>query len=291
MLAYLSYPYIISFLIVIINVLINSLDVDECLFNLDKCEDKCINTPGSYKCSCPYGQVLASDGYSCIKCADNRASSNFTQTTPAIPKNVKESVWHVAICGKNNSTICSGSLINDNLIVTTANCVCNDNTNSTELISVKVNKNYGCPTEEANALEYDVSQIICHPLYDNSKLQYNIALLRLAMIVNTTAFAPMCLPVANTDSDISNVNNFAGIYGYREFDKLSSSADGSGSKSATTAYANNDKGDSLDELYLQVTQVVANKDCSVAYNHSLVSITNQMICTGKSLCIPYNTKV
>ena len=202
MLAYLSYPYIICFLIVIINVLINSLDVDECLFNLDKCEDKCINTPGSYKCSCPYGQVLASDNYSCIKCADNRASSNFSQTTPTIPKNIKESVWHVAICGKNNSTICSGSLINDNLIVTTANCVCNDNTNSTELISVKVNKNYGCPTEEANALEYDVSQIICHTLYDNSKLQYNISLLRLAMIVNTTAFAPVCLAVANTDSDI-----------------------------------------------------------------------------------------
>ena len=266
----------------------NSLDVDECLFNLDKCAGKCINTPGSYKCSCPYGQVLASDGYSCIKCANNRASTNFTQTTPAIPRNIKESLWHVAICMDNNSTICSGSLINDNLIVTTANCVCNGNTTSTESISVKMNKNYGCASEEKDALEYDVSQIICHPLYDNSKLQYNIALLRLAMIINTTTFAPMCLPVANTDTGISNINKFTGIYGYREFDKLSSSADGSGSKSAT-AYVNNNKGDSLDELYLQVTQVVANEDCSAAYNHSSVSITNQMICTGKSICI--HTKV
>ena len=291
MLAYWPYPYIISFLIIIINVLINSLDVDECLFSLDECEGKCINTPGSYKCSCPYGQVLASDGYSCIKCADNGASTNFSKTTPAIPKNIKESVWHVVICGENNSTICSGSLINDNLIVTTANCVCIGNTTSTESISVKMNKNYGCPTKEADALEYDVSQIICHPLFDISTLQHNIALLRLAMIVNTTAFAPVCLPVVNTDTDILNANKFVGVYGYKEFDKLSSSADGSGSKSATTAYVNNNKGDSLDELYLQVTQVVDNEDCSVAYNHSSVSITNQMICTGKLICILYSTKV
>ena len=237
----------------IIIALINSLDVDECLFNLDKCEDKCTNTPGSYRCSCPYGQVLASDGYSCITCADNKASTNFSQATAVIPKNIKESMWHVAICMDNNSTVCSGSLINDNLVVTTASCVCNDNKTSTESISVKVNKNYGCPTEEVDALQYDVSQIICHPLYDDSALQYNIALLRLAVIVNTTAFAPACLPVANTDTDILNVNNFAGIYGYREMDKLSSSADGSGSESdSDTVYTSNDEVGNLDELYFQV---------------------------------------
>ena len=266
--------------------LIHLLDVDECLFNLDKCDDKCINTPGSYRCSCPYGQVLGSDGYSCIKCADNKASTNFSQTTSVIPKNIKESLWHVAICMDNNSTVCSGSLINDNLIVTTANCVCNGNTTSTESISVKMNKNYGCATEEKDALEYDVSQIICHPLYDNSTLQYNIALLRLAMIVNTTAFAPVCLPIANTDTNLLTINKFAGIYGYREFDKLSDFADSSGSGS-DTAYANKSKGDNLDELYLQVTKVVANDDCNSTYYRSSVSITNQMICTGKSCAYAY----
>ena len=256
------------------------LDVDECQFNLDKCEDKCTNTPGSYKCSCPYGQVLASDGYSCIKCADNGATANFTQISPIMPANIKESLWHVAICvhnSHNNSTLCSGSLINDNLIVTTANCVCNNNTIFTESVTVKVNKNYGCPTEETDAVEFDVSQIICHPMYDNSTLEYNIALLRLAISVNTTAFAPVCLPVVNTDSSIYAVNNFVGMYGYREFDKLSSSADGSGS----VDYGNNSYDNSVDELYLQVTQIVPNADCSVVHNHSSITITDQMICTGK----------
>ena len=252
------------------------LDVDECQFNLDKCEDKCTNTPGSYKCSCRYGQVLASDGYSCIKCADNEATANFTQIYHIMPTNIKESLWHVAICVHNNSTLCSGSLINDNLIVTTANCVCNNNTISTESVSVKVNKNYGCPTEETDAVEFDVLQIICHPMYDNSTLEYNIALLRLAISVNTTAFAPVCLP-ASTDSSIYAVNNFVGMYGYREFDKLSSSADGSGS----VDHANNSYDISVDELYLQVTQIVPNADCSVVHNHSSITITNQMICTGK----------
>ena len=222
--------------------------------------------------------MLGSDGYSCIKCADNKASTNFSQTTSVIPKNIKESLWHVAICMDNNSMVCSGSLINDNLIVTTANCVFNGNTTSTESISVKMNKNYGCTTEEKDALEYDVSQIICHPSYDNSTLQYNIALLGLAMIVNTTAFAPVHLPIANTDTNLLTVNKFAGIYGCREFDKLSDFADSSGSGS-DTAHANKSKGDNLDELYFQVTKVVANDDCNFTYYRSSVSITNQMICT------------
>ena len=260
--------------------LIILLDVDECQFNLDKCEDKCTNTPGSYKCSCPYGQVLASDGYNCIKCS-NGTTADLTQISSIMPTNIKESLWHVAICTDSNSTMCSGSLINDNLIVTTANCVCNNNTISTESVSVKVNKNYGCLTEETNAVEYDVSQIICHPLYNNYTLDYNIALLRLAVIVNTTAFAPVCLPAANTDPNIYTVKNFVGIYGYREFEKLSSSADGSGSENDVD-YANiNSSDNSLDELYLQVTQIMPNTLCSVAYNHSSVSITKHMICTGK----------
>ena len=257
--------------------MIISLDVDECQFNLDKCEDKCTNTPGSYECSCPYGQVLASNGYNCIRCADSGPTANFTQMFRVMPKNIKESLWHVGICTDSNSTVCSGSLINDNLIITTANCVCNDNTLSAETVSVKVHKNYGCPTEEINAIEYDVSQIICHPLYDNSTLKYNIALLRLAVIVNTTAFAPVCLPLPSTDSNILTVNNIVGIYGYREFGKLTSSADGSGSGD----YAiNNHTESDADEFYLQVTQIVPNVDCTAAYNQSSISITNQMICTG-----------
>ena len=255
----------------------NLLDVDECLFNLDKCEHKCINTPGSFRCSCPYGQVLASDGYSCIQCADKGVSNNFLQISPVTPINIKESLWHMAICIDSNLTVCSGSLINDNLIITTANCVCNDNTTTTESITVKVNKNYGCATEEANALEYDITQIICHPLYDSSSLKNNIALLRLSVIINTTAFAPVCLPAANADTDVTAVNKFVGIYGYKEFDELSSSADSSGVIDKN--YTNNERDINL-EFYVQVTQIVANTDCRDAFNHSSFSTTNQMICTG-----------
>ena len=255
------------------------LDVDECLFNLDKCEGKCTNTPGGYKCSCPYGQVLASDGHSCIKCAESKATTNFSHVLPMMPKNIKESLWHVAICTDSNFTICSGSLINDNLIVTTANCICNDDTTSIESISVKLNKNYGCPTDETNELEYEVLQIICHPSYDNSTLDYNIALLKLTVIINATVFTPVCLPVPNTDTDIFTANKIVGIYGYRELDKMVSSADGSGIEVSK----NNDNLDnSIDELYYQNTKIMTNADCSIANNHS-VPITDRMICTGTSV--------
>ena len=256
--------------------------MNECLFDLDKCEDTCINTPGSYRCSCPYGQVLASNGYSCIECAANKGSTNFSQVLPIMPRNINESSWHVAIC-TDNSTVCSGSLINDNLILTTASCVCNDEAISTESISVKLNKNYGCSTDETNEIEYGVSQIMCHPLYKKSKPEHNIALSRLDVIINATSFAPVCLPDKNTDTDIFTINNFVGIYGFREPDRLSSSADGSGIEGSTKHYTNNsmDGDDNLDELYLQVTQIVNNADCNSSYNYSLTgAIRNLTICTG-----------
>ena len=58
------------------------------------------------------------------------------------------------------------------------------------------------------------------------------------MIVNTTVliFAPVCLSIANTDTNILTVIKFAGLYGCKKFDKLSSSADSSGSGN-DTAYA------------------------------------------------------
>ena len=43
-----------------------SIDIDECSENLDACDHKCINTIGSYTCSCRPGYKLSQkDGTSC----------------------------------------------------------------------------------------------------------------------------------------------------------------------------------------------------------------------------------
>ena len=40
-----------------------SLDIDECKLNI--CERGCVNSIGSYQCSCPAGYQLALDGHHC----------------------------------------------------------------------------------------------------------------------------------------------------------------------------------------------------------------------------------
>jgi len=241
------------------------LDVDECAYNLDKCEDKCINTPGSYKCSCPYGQVLASDGYSCIKCATDKLMSNFSQISYVTPVRIAESLWHAAIC-KENTTICSGSLINDNSIITTANCMCMDNTTTPEMISVKMNKNYGCPFEERDAVEFNVTKIVCHPSFTSASLEYNIAIIKLASTVNS--LPPICLPTSK-DTNTFSVNSYAGIYDYGQPEIISSFSSDIGFTDGNS-----------DPLQLQVTQIVAKNRCGANYTQS-VSSTDHILCTGK----------
>lgn len=41
-------------------------DRDECAASLDNCEMQCINTFGSFSCSCSSGYSLASDGRQCL---------------------------------------------------------------------------------------------------------------------------------------------------------------------------------------------------------------------------------
>ncbi|GAA6218840.1 uncharacterized protein LOC108887940 isoform X4 [Lates japonicus] len=43
-------------------------DTDECAVNQGRgpCMEQCHNSPGSYRCSCTYGHILAGDGHSCI---------------------------------------------------------------------------------------------------------------------------------------------------------------------------------------------------------------------------------
>ena len=58
------FMYIILFLLVF-------LDVDECSENSHNCEQVCVNTPGSFTCSCGEGYEALDNGRSCIGRANN----------------------------------------------------------------------------------------------------------------------------------------------------------------------------------------------------------------------------
>lgn len=41
------------------------VDIDECQDRSSRCKEICINTIGSYKCTCKVGNFLLNDGISC----------------------------------------------------------------------------------------------------------------------------------------------------------------------------------------------------------------------------------
>ena len=242
--------------------------MDECLYKLDKCEAICTNTPGSYKCSCPYGQVLASDGYGCIECAIDTSGINHTAIQSPQFINADKSVWHVAICGTNLTT-CSGSLINDIFVITSASCVCDEELVFLQSVMVKFNKDKGCQTQEVNSVDYKVTQIICHPMYNDTTLAYNVALLKLDRKVDINSLKPVCLPT-DRDKAITSNNRFTGVYGYENFDYVGSSI----------ALFDVIISEITEELYVQVTEIVPNNKCSTAYGYALL-VDNKMMCTSK----------
>lgn len=61
----------------------DSPDIDECVSNqgLGPCMVHCHNSPGSYRCSCGYGYILAGDGHSCIaECPPGYRKQQITST-------------------------------------------------------------------------------------------------------------------------------------------------------------------------------------------------------------------
>lgn len=44
---------------------VKCVDVDECMKTPDVCDHSCVNSDGSYKCSCNQGYVLDPDGHRC----------------------------------------------------------------------------------------------------------------------------------------------------------------------------------------------------------------------------------
>ena len=45
--------------------LFNVIDIDECTLEIDNCAHDCMNSHGSYTCSCQTGYTLDADGFTC----------------------------------------------------------------------------------------------------------------------------------------------------------------------------------------------------------------------------------
>ena len=144
------------------NTFINFLVYNPCI--LSPCKQGCLIGDSGYICQCRDKHVLAADGISCIKCA---RSNNPT--------------WHVALCNANNNeTICSGTAISDQWVLTSAGCACNNNSGiDKQGLSIRFGKTSTCSYSDANELSLSASEIFCYPKYSTDALITDIAAIKL----------------------------------------------------------------------------------------------------------------
>ena len=174
----------------IINYLFYCVDVDECKLDSTLCDKECVNTEGSYYCQCPPSYALATNGTGCIECGTSRSTND--RADGYVTR--KRFNWHVQLCNStaasdNKNVLCSGSLINDQWVVTSAECVCEGQDNSG--LTVNVHKTTNCSKPLNNAASHTVALVKCHEGYKSKVVGYNIALLKLSSPVDAV---PVCLP-------------------------------------------------------------------------------------------------
>ena len=180
----------------------NSLYTGDNLCKLT-CEHKC--NKQKTKCVCYSGYILASNGFSCLKCA----TANLTNNS----KDPLLLTWNVAICNNDNtsqSVVCSGTLISDQWVLTSADRVCNvDNTNNL------VVSNGACSTTEKEA-GHSVIDIKCLAKYSSTILNSNLALIKIntsTMLKDKYMISPICMANDKSKSDI-NIGDQVMFFGW-----------------------------------------------------------------------------
>lgn len=181
---------------------ININDTLKCEYENGQCEQICHDTSTIRRCSCMEGYDLGEDETSCIPTVEYPCGQ-----IPVLKKKVKkgrivggeecpkgECPWQArVVLDRTSMTICGGTIISPNWVVTAAHCVKPNLVNKLTVVlgDHKISKAEG--TEQ----ERKVVQIIIHEKFVGviTNNDNDIALLRLNSSVNYTDYiVPLCLP-------------------------------------------------------------------------------------------------
>ncbi|XP_065114953.1 serine protease 27-like [Paramisgurnus dabryanus] len=164
--------------------------------------------------------------------------------------------WHVGITSTGQPfSVCGGSLINKDWVLSSAFCINIMDTSVDQIVIYLGRRSQIDP--DPHQINRTVINVIKHPDYNPNTNDNDIALFQLSSSVNFTDYIrPVCLAAAGS-----------------VFDKgLSSWVTGWG-------YTNNG---TLPNILQEVEiPIVSNKNCSIAYNGSGVTITDNMLCAGQ----------
>ena len=150
---------------------------------LSPCEHSCMVKNNTYSCYCNEDYILATNGFSCIKCATFNSQGEVNAT------------WQVAFCNaSNDDTICSGTAISDQWVLTSARCACK-NGSGIEGLSIRYGKKRTCYYRDRSERRRTASEIYCYPNFDPKKVTVDLAIvkLRASLPVGTLEnYPPLC---------------------------------------------------------------------------------------------------
>ena len=185
---------------------------------MNPCDQECgVAGNDTYFCGCTDGYILAANGISCIKCAKAKRSS------------VVKPTWHVALCNDSkDDTICSGTAISDQWVLTSARCACNNGSGiDKQSLSIRFGKNRTCSYAEPNELQLSASEIYCYPDYTADALTVDIAAIKLESPIPVNVMKqspPLCIGNARKGKELFFSKGNVQIYGWGKVGRVDEEA-------------------------------------------------------------------
>ena len=179
---------------------------------LSPCQQGCIIGNNTYSCHCDEDYVLAADGFSCIKCATFNSQGEVNAT------------WQVAFCNvSNDDTICSGTAISDQWVLTSARCACNNGIRSDiEGLSIRYGKKRTCYYRDRGEKRHTASEFFCYQNFEAEKVTADLAIMKLKTplpLHTLVTSPPLCFSTKREGKELFFSGGNVEMFGWGEVGK------------------------------------------------------------------------
>ncbi|XP_053345890.1 protein Z, vitamin K-dependent plasma glycoprotein a isoform X2 [Clarias gariepinus] len=193
-------------------------DQTKCVIDKNKgCSQFCKPGYQSYECSCAWGwklqqkeKCIPAVSFPCGKVSslsqwDSRQSSNMRSEYGGLDCNAEECPWQALLRNSVSSGFCSGVIIKENFVLTTAQCA-----HKHKDFQVAVGKRV--TSSEVDEQTLYVKQVYIHPLYLEGKPENDLAVIELRdKIIFKKRVLPACLPERDFAESVLMSGDYMGV--------------------------------------------------------------------------------
>ncbi|KAM9495856.1 protein Z, vitamin K-dependent plasma glycoprotein a isoform 2-T2 [Clarias gariepinus] len=193
-------------------------DQTKCVIDKNKgCSQFCKPGYQSYECSCAWGwklqqkeKCIPAVSFPCGKVSslsqwDSRQSSNMRSEYGGLDCNAEECPWQALLRNSVSSGFCSGVIIKENFVLTTAQCA-HKHTDFQVAVGKRVT------SSEVGEQTLYVKQVYSHPLYLEGKPENDLAVIELRdKIIFKKTVLPACLPERDFAESVLMSGDYMGV--------------------------------------------------------------------------------